>query len=94
MCLVFFAFTTIIGWEYYGERCWEYLFKGNVKACKIYRVIYVAVIFIGAYMTVGAIWTISDIFTAAMAFPNMIALLLLVKDVTGETHAYFDKVKC
>ena len=45
-------------------------------------------------MTVGAIWTISDIFTAAMAFPNMIALLLLVKDVTGETHAYFDKVKC
>ena len=94
LCLVFFAFTTIIGWEYYGERCWEYLFKGNVKACKIYRVIYVAVIFIGAYMTVGAIWTISDIFTAAMAFPNMIALLLLVKDVTGETRAYFDKVKC
>ena len=62
LCLVFFAFTTILGWDYYSERCLEYLSGGNMKHVKIYRWIYILAVFIGPYMTVSAVWTIADIF--------------------------------
>ena len=59
--LVFFAFTTILGWDYYSEKCLEYLTGGNMKAVKAYRWIYILAVFIGPYMTVAAVWTIADI---------------------------------
>ena len=55
ICLVFFAFTTILGWDYYGERCLEYLFNKNMKAVRAYRWLYIICVFIGPYMTVAAV---------------------------------------
>lgn len=91
VCLVFFAFTTILGWNYYGERCIEYLFNRNRKVVKGYRWLYILAIFIGPYMTVQAVWNIADIFNALMAFPNLIALAALSRVVFEETKVYFGK---
>lgn len=88
LCLAFFAFTTILGWDYYSERCLEYL-TGSQKAVKIFRYIYIAAVFIGPYMTVAAVWNIADIFNGLMAFPNLIALFALSGIVGKETRAYF-----
>ncbi len=90
-CLVFFAFTTILGWNYYGERCLEYLTDRNQTAVKIYRALYIVAVAIGPYMTVEAVWTIAGIFNGLMAFPNIIALLALSGVVSRETNAYFKK---
>jgi AGCS family alanine or glycine:cation symporter len=87
-CLVFFAFTTILGWDYYSERCLEYLTKSN-KSVKTYRWLYILAVFIGPYMTVSAVWTISDIFNGLMAIPNMIALFVLSGVVAKETKSFF-----
>ena len=89
LCLVFFAFTTILGWDYYSERCLEYLSGGNMKHVKIYRWIYILAVFIGPYMTVSAVWTIADIFNGLMAIPNMIALFVLSGVVVKETKDFF-----
>lgn len=91
--LVFFAFTTILGWDYYSERCLDYLTGNNVKAAKIYRWLYIVCVFIGPYMTVKAVWTIADIFNGMMAIPNMIALIALSGVVVKETKSYFDRRK-
>ena len=91
LCLVFFAFTTILGWDYYSERCLEYLSGGNMKHVKIYRWIYILAVFIGPYMTVSAVWTIADIFNGLMALPNMIALFALNGVVVAETKKFFEK---
>lgn len=88
LCLSFFAFTTILGWDYYSERCLEYL-TGSQKAVKIFRYIYIAAVFIGPYMTVAAVWNIADIFNGLMAFPNLIALFALSGIVGKETKEYF-----
>ena len=93
LCLVFFAFTTILGWDYYGERCLEYLFNRNQTAVKAYRWLYILCIFIGPYMTVAAVWNIADIFNALMAFPNLVALLALSGVVARETKEYFSQKK-
>ena len=92
ICLVFFAFTTILGWDYYGERCLEYLFNKNMKAVRAYRWLYIICVFIGPYMTVAAVWNIADIFNALMAFPNLIALLALSKVIVKETKAFTEKL--
>lgn len=89
LCLVFFAFTTILGWDYYSERCLEYLSGGNMKHVKVYRWIYILAVFIGPYMTVSAVWTIADIFNGLMAIPNMIALFALSGVVVKETRDFF-----
>ncbi|MBQ2764740.1 MAG: alanine:cation symporter family protein [Firmicutes bacterium] len=89
LCLIFFAFTTILGWDYYSERCLEYLTKGNMKAVKTYRWLYILAVFIGPYMTVSAVWTIADIFNGLMALPNMIALFALSGVVVKETKDFF-----
>ena len=89
LCLVFFAFTTILGWDYYSERCLEYLSGGNMKHVKVYRWIYILAVFIGPYMTVSAVWTIADIFNGLMAIPNMIALFVLSGVVVKETKDFF-----
>lgn len=91
LCLVFFAFTTILGWDYYSERCLEYLSGGNMKHVKIYRWIYILAVFIGPYMTVSAVWTIADIFNGLMAIPNMIALFALSGVVVKETKDFFQR---
>lgn len=93
MCLVFFAFTTILGWDYYSERCLEYLFKGNMKLVKGYRWLYILAVFIGPFMTVSAVWTIADIFNGLMAIPNLIALIALSGVCARETKKYFDNMK-
>ena len=93
MSLVFFAFTTILGWNYYAERCMEYLSNGSNLAVKIYRWIYIAAVFVGPYLTVSAVWTIADIFNGLMALPNMIALFALSGVVVKETKAFFKAEK-
>ena len=93
VCLVFFAFTTILGWDYYGEKCLEYLSNGSQKAVKVYRWLYILAVFIGPYMTVSAVWTIADIFNGLMAIPNIIALFALSGVVAKETKEYFSESK-
>ena len=93
ICLVFFAFTTILGWNYYGERCLEYLSGKSKAAVMIYRILYIAAVFIGPYMTVSAVWTIADIFNGLMAFPNIIALFALNGVVARDTKDYFARLK-
>ena len=92
MCLVFFAFTTILGWDYYSERCLAYLSGSNKTALKIFRWLYIAAVFIGPYFTVSAVWVIADIFNALMAIPNLIALLSLSGVVVAETQSYLKRM--
>ena len=87
--LVLFAFTTILGWDYYSERCIEYLSKGNMTPVKVYRYLYIIAVFIGPYMTVSAVWTIADIVNGLMAIPNIISLLILSGVVVKLTTDYF-----
>lgn len=91
LCLVFFAFTTILGWDFYGERCLEYFSGGRRKSVLVYRWLYIIAVFIGPYMTVSSVWTIADIFNGMMAFPNMIALIVLSGVVAKETQSYFER---
>ena len=93
LCLVFFAFTTILGWDYYSERCLEYLTNGKMGVVKGYRWLYIIAVFIGPYMTVSAVWTIADIFNGLMALPNMIALFALSGLVAKGTKEFFDAKK-
>lgn len=93
VCLVFFAFTTILGWNYYSERCLSYLTGSNKKATKVFRVLYVAAVFIGPYLTVEAVWNIADIFNGLMALPNIIALIALSGVVAAETKDYLKREK-
>ncbi len=89
ICLVFFAFTTILGWDYYSERCLEYLTNGKMKIVKAYRWLYIFFVFIGPYMTVSAVWTIADITNGLMAIPNMISLFVLSGIIAKETNTYY-----
>lgn len=89
ICLIFFAFTTILGWDYYSERCLTYLTHGNKKAVHIFRWLYIAAVFAGPYMTVSAVWTIADIFNGLMAIPNMIAMFALSGVVSREVKDFF-----
>lgn len=91
LCLVFFAFTTILGWDYYSERCLEYLSGKNKKMILVYRWLYIFAVFIGPYMTVKAVWTIADIFNGLMAIPNMIAIFALSGIVVKETKDFFQR---
>ena len=93
VCLVFFAFTTILGWDYYSERCLEYLCGYNKKILNGYRWLYILAVFIGPFMTVSAVWVIADIFNALMALPNLIAILVLSGVIAAETKKYFSKIK-
>ena len=92
LCLVFFAFTTILGWDYYGERCLEYLSGGSHRSIQVYRWLYILAVFIGPYMTIEAVWNIADIFNGLMALPNLIALLSLSGVIVRETRSYFDRL--
>ena len=91
LCLIFFAFTTILGWDYYSERCLEYLSKGNQTVVKAYRWLYIVAVAIGPYMTISAVWTIADITNGLMAIPNCISLIVLSGVIAKETESYFNK---
>ena len=94
VALVFFAFTTVLGWAYYSERCLEYLIgRGKKNAILAFRWLYVAAVFIGPYLTVSAVWTSADIFNGLMAFPNLVALILLSGIVARETKKFFVKLE-
>lgn len=86
--LTLFAFTTIIGWNYYGERCWEYLF--GTKTIKLYRIGYIAILASAVFLKLEAIWSLADIVNGLMAIPNLIALLGLSGVITAETKKYFN----
>lgn len=85
--LIFFAFTTIIGWNYYGERCSEYLW--GVGSIKIYRIVFILLIASSAIVKFEIIWILADILNGLMAIPNLIALLGLSSVVIHETKTYF-----
>ena len=89
--LLFFAFTTILGWCYYGERCFVYLV--GIRAIKIYRLTYIILVGLGAFLHLNLIWIIADIVNGLMAFPNLIALIGLRKVVIEETKDYFQRLK-
>ena len=89
LCLIFFAFTTILGWSYYSERCLAYLTGSHKTVTLFYRWLYIAAVFIGPYLTVEAVWNIADIFNGLMAIPNIIALLALSGIIAADTKAYF-----
>lgn len=89
--LSLFAFTTILGWNYYGERCIEYLL--GVKAILPYRLIFIGLIACGPFLKLEAIWVLADIVNGLMAIPNLIALLGLTGVIVAETKRYFDYVK-
>lgn len=91
--LVFFAFTTILGWNYYSERCLEYLVGPKKSILWIYKILYILCVFIGPFMTVSAVWTIADIFNGLMAIPNLIALVALSGVVAKETSDYLKAIK-
>ena len=91
LCLAFFAFTTILGWDYYSEKCLEYVTKGNMKVVMVYRILYIVAVAIGPYFTVTTVFDIADIFNGLMAIPNCIALIVLAGIVAKETKTYFEK---
>ena len=93
LCLIFFSFTTILGWDYYSERCLEYLSGRRQGVVKGYRWLYILAVFIGPYFTVSEVWVIADIFNALMAIPNLIALLFLSNVIVTETKAYLARHK-
>ena len=91
IALAIFAFTTILGWSYYGERCWQYLFKE--KSLVIYRALWVAAALAFANVKVDLVWNLADTLNGLMAVPNLIGLLLLAPMVFKVTRQYFDDLK-
>ncbi|MGO0067957.1 alanine/glycine:cation symporter family protein [Streptococcus suis] len=89
--LVLFAFTTILGWSYYGERCIEFLF--GTKSILPYRLLFVAMVALGGFLKLDLIWTVADIVNGLMVLPNLIALLALSPVIIKETRQYFAKKK-
>lgn len=89
--LILFAFTTILGWNYYGERACIYLF--GTKGVLPYRLIFIALVASGAFLKLEAIWILADIVNGLMAIPNLIALIALSGVVAAETKAYIAKQK-
>lgn len=90
--IVTFAFSTILGWSYYGERAVEYLAGHNGKAGKImtriYRLLFVAAVFLGSILSLSVVWNLADIANALMAIPNLVAILLLSGVIVRETRKY------
>lgn len=88
--LVLFAFTTILGWGYYGERCFEFLF--GTRAIPVYRLIFVLMVALGGFLKLELIWVLADIVNGLMAIPNLVALLGLSPIIIKETKRYFSQL--
>ncbi|WP_153912586.1 alanine/glycine:cation symporter family protein [Shewanella sp. TC10] len=95
IALVCFAFTTILGWHYYGERCWNYLTNQRLgdKGIKIYQLTFLSLIAVGAFIQLDLIWMLADTVNGLMAIPNLIALIGLRHVILTETNHYFEKKK-
>ncbi|GIU50509.1 sodium:alanine symporter family protein [Shewanella sp. KT0246] len=95
IALVCFAFTTILGWHYYGERCWNYLTQQRLgdKGIKVYQLTFLSLIAVGAFIQLDLIWMLADTVNGLMAIPNLIALIGLRHVILTETNHYFDKKK-
>lgn len=93
IALVLFGFTTILGWNYYSERCVEYLTNGKMGVVKAFRWLWIVATFVGPYISISAVWTIADILNGLMAIPNMIALVALSGVVAKTTKDYFTRLK-
>ncbi|GAB1050247.1 MAG: sodium:alanine symporter family protein [Shewanella algae] len=91
VALVCFAFTTILGWNYYGDRCWSYLTKG--RWIPLYRWVFLGLIASGAFITLDLIWLLADIVNGLMAIPNLIAIIGLRHLVLAETRSYFQRLR-
>lgn len=91
LCLVFFAFSTILGWNVYAERCMRYLCNGHSLWMRGYRLAYIAAVLVGPYLSVASAWTVADIGNGCMMFPNLVALLSLSGVLAHETREYFAK---
>lgn len=89
--LIFFAFTTILGWNYYGERCMEYL--AGVRSIKVYRIVFIALVAIGPFLSLDLIFIIADIVNGLMALPNLIGIIGLRKVIISETEEFFEKMR-
>ena len=89
--LIFFAFTTILGWNYYGERCIEYLF--GVRGIKPYKIIFIVLVAIGPFLPLEMIFIIADIVNGLMAFPNLIGLIGLRHVIVSETEIFFNDLR-
>ncbi|HFI0622488.1 TPA: alanine/glycine:cation symporter family protein [Streptococcus suis] len=89
--LALFAYTTILGWSYYGERCIEFLF--GTKSILPYRLLFVAMVALGGFLKLDLVWAIADIVNGLMALPNLVALLALSPVIIKETRQYFAKKK-
>ena len=89
--LLFFAFTTILGWCYYGERCFLYLV--GIRGIKLYRFVFIVLVGAGSFLTLDLIWILADIVNGLMAFPNLVALIGLRKEIISETKDYFERLK-
>lgn len=84
--IIFFAYSTVLGWAYYGEKCFEYLF--GIRSIIWYRICYTLSVVVGAGMSLGLVWTIADVFNGLMAIPNLIALVALAGVVVSETKDF------
>ncbi len=91
VAVMLFAFSTILGWSYYGERGIEYLF--GLKAVPVYKLVFILIIFLGCNASLSLVVDISDTFNGFMALPNLIAVTLLSGQVIEMTKAYIAKVK-
>lgn len=89
--LIFFAYSTILGWCYYGEKSIEYLFKE--RAVKIYRIVFVIFVAVGTMLKLETVWTLADIMNGLMAFPNLVGLIGLSSIIVAETNKHFYKTK-
>jgi AGCS family alanine or glycine:cation symporter len=86
IALSVFAFTTILGWSFYGERAMEYLF--GLKSVLLYRIVFLIACFVGSVISLSIIWGFSDLMNGLMAFPNLVSLLLLSGVIVKETRHY------
>lgn len=93
LSLIFFAFTTILGWDYYAERCVEYLTGGNMGVVKVYRYLWILAVLAGPFLALDTVWTLADLLNGLMAFPNLVALVALSGVVAKETHAFMRSLK-
>ena len=91
LSLLFFAFTTILGWDYYAERCVEYLTGGSMTVVKFYRYLWILAVLVGPFLALDPVWDLADALNGLMAFPNLVALVALSGVVAAETRDFMIK---
>jgi AGCS family alanine or glycine:cation symporter len=88
---VLFAYSTILGWSYYGEKAFEYIF--GERFIRLYRVLFIVGVMVGSMLKLEFVWNFSDLMNGMMAIPNLVALLLLSRVISAESKRYFESLK-